>query len=641
MSLIRQVWLLLLFTLVAVFMAAVGVSLHSARQYLGTQLTVKNNDAAQALALTLSQQRGDPTAMELVLSGQFDTGAYQRIELISAQGKPLVSRKMPARAGLAPAWFVALVGIQPSLGVAQVSDGWRQIGRLEVLSQVDYAHDELWHGTWVTVGLLALVAAVVVRLASWGVQRMRAPLDAVVDQAAALTERQFVAVDVPSTPELRKVAQAMNAMVTRLKSMFDEQAVQVERLRQQANCDPLTGVYNRAHFMSRLKVRLGSEDGHFSGVLMLVRLTNLQGLNREMGRIQTDSLLRGVAAAMSESALRLGSQEVGRLNGTDFALILPEVESLREPAVDVAARLHALLKGHDAECSAVVSAVRWHDGVALSALLASADQALARAEARGPYAVELDDSADGLVLGEDEWRHHMESAVARGQLMLGSFPVLDMQGGVIHLECPLRMRFGDDATWLTAAQWLPMARRGQITSLIDLAAAKLALQAIAADGVSRAVNLSPGSLLDGGFVPALRVAMSALPDAAAKLWLEVAESGAMRQPVLLRELVSQVHAHRARVGLEHAGEGLTDSTALLGAGLDFVKLDASFIDGLANDATRARLVASSVRMLHGMGLAVYAEGVDELADAQALAQCGVDGYTGPAAKPKAPGFSRL
>ena len=74
---------------------------------------------------------------------------------------------------------------------------------------------------------------------------------------------------------------------------------------------------------------------------------------------------------------------------------------------------------------------------------------------------------------------------------------------------------------------------------------------------------------------------------------------------------------------------------MLGAGLDFVKLDASFVDGLANDAARAGLVASSVRMLHGMGLAVYAEGVDALADAQALAQCGVDGYTGPAAKQKA------
>jgi diguanylate cyclase (GGDEF)-like protein len=436
----------------------------------------------------------------------------------------------------------------------------------------------------------------------------------------------------PSTPELRKVAQAMNAMVARLKTMFDEQAAQVEQLHQQANCDTLTGVYNRAHFMSRLKVRLGAEDGHSAGVLMLVRLTDLPGLNRELGRARTDVLLRDVAAAVLESAARLGSQDVGRLNGTDFALIVPDADAMREPAVDVAARLHTLLRGLDGDCSAVVGAVRWHDGMALSALLASADQALARAESRGPYAVELDDSSDGLVLGEDEWRHRIEHAITQGQLMLGSFALVDVQGQLVHMECPLRMRFTADSPWLTAAQWLPMARRSQLTALIDVAAVKLALQAIAADGVERSVNLNPGSLRDGGFVLGLRDALAAQPQAASRLWLELAESGAMRQPTVLREFVGQMHLHGAKVGLEHAGEGLGDSAALLGAGLDFVKLDASFVDGLAGDATRSRLVAGSVRMLHGMGLNVYAEGVDDLADAQALAQCGVDGYTGPAAK---------
>lgn len=635
MSLIRQVWLLLVFTLIAVSLAAVGVSLHSARHYLDTQLTAKNGDAAQALALTLSQQRGDATAMELVLSGQFDTGAYQRIELLSAQGEALISRRAATRSGQAPGWFVSLVGLQPAVGVAQVSDGWKQLGRVEVVSQVDFAHDDLWRSTWMTVGLLAVVAVVVARFALWGVQRIRQPLDDVVRQAAALTQRQFVAVDEPPTPELRKVAQAMNAMVARLKTMFDEQAAQVEHLHQQANCDGLTGVYNRAHFMSRLKVRLGAEDGHSSGALMLVRLTDLAGLNRELGRARTDALLHDVAAAVSEAAARLGSQDVGRLNGTDFALIIPGAEVLREPAVDVAARLHALLRGVEGDCSVVVGAVRWHDGMALSALLASADQALARAEARGPYAVELEGTTDGLVLGEDEWRHRIEGAMAQGQLMLGSFALVDAQGQLVHLECPLRMRFAADAAWLTAAQWLPMARRGQLTAAIDVAAVKLALQAIASDGVERSVNLNPGSLRDGKFVPAMREALSALPHAARHLWLELSEAGAMRQPVVLREFVGQMHQHGAKVGLEHAGEGLGDSAALLGAGLDFVKLDASFVDGLAQDATRARLVAGAVRMLHGMGLKVYAEGVDDLDDAQALAQCGADGYTGPAAKPRA------
>jgi diguanylate cyclase (GGDEF)-like protein len=633
MSLIRQVWLLLLFTLAAVFVAAVGVSLHSARQYLDTQLTVKNNDAAQALALTLSQQRGDPTAMELVLSGQFDTGTYQRIELISGQNKALVSRQMPARAGQAPAWFISLVGIQPTLGVAQVSNGWKQIGRVEVLSQVDYAHDELWHSTWVTVGLLALVAGVVGRLALLGVRRIREPLDAVVSQAAALTERQFITIAEPSTPELGNVARAMNACVLRLNAMFNEQASQVEHMRRLANCDPLTGVYNRSHFMSRLKVGLGSEDGQSAGVLMLVRLTNLQALNHEIGHAQTDKLLQDVAAAMSESAGRLGSQDVGRLNGTDFALILPLADSLREPAVDVAARLRNLLKGHVAFSSAVVGAVRWFHGESISSLLASADQALARAEARGPFAVELDMAeSTGVVLGEDAWRLGIESALAHQRLRLVSFPVLDVNGDLVHQECPLRLRLEEDGPWLPAALWLPMARRTHLTGRIDLAAVKLALREVAADGVLRSVNLSPGSLQDRSFVPGLCAALEGNP-AAAGLWLEVAEAGAMRQLPLLRELVAQVHVYGAKVGLEHAGESLSEAGALLEAGLDFVKLDASFTEGLAEDAARAQHVTSSIRMLHGIGLLVYAEGVGSAADWAALRQCGVDGVTGPAVSP--------
>jgi len=629
MSLIRQVWFLLLLTLAVAFVGAVGVSVHSARHYLQTQLTLKNNDVAQSLALTLSQQKGERTAMELALSSQFDTGAYQRIELLSATGAPLVSRRASPRLGSVPAWFVSWLAIEPEAGVAQVSDGWKQLGRLEVLSQSDFAYDELWRSTLVTIGLLACVAAVAGLMASVGVNRIRQPLDAVVSQAKALTERRFVTVSEPTIPELRNVTRAMNAMVARLKAMFDEQAGQVDQLRRQANCDALTGVSNRAHFMGRLKVLLGSEDGSAAGAIVLVRLTDLQGLNRKLGHAATDKLLQESAAAIIESAGRAGSQEVGRLNGSDFAMILPDVGSLREPAVDVAARLRNLLRACDADSSAVVGAVRWWHGAPMSSLLAAADQALARAEARGPYAVELDDTGDGLVLGEDMWRQRIESAISGQQLRLMEYPLVDAHGRVVHRECPLRMRLEAGGEWMPAALWLPMARRTQLTAQIDLAAVRLALTAIAADGMARAVNICPGSLLESGFVPGLRAAMAALPDAAPGLWLEVAEVGAMRHLALLREMVMQSHAFGARVGLEHAGDCLSSTGSLLEAGLDFVKLDASLTEGLAGDVARSQHVAGSVRMLRGIGLSVYAEGVVDPADAKALWQCGVDGVTGP------------
>jgi diguanylate cyclase (GGDEF)-like protein len=633
MSLIRQVWLLLALMLLLAFAAAFGITVHSARQVLETQLALKNSDTAQFLALALSQQKGDATAMELVVTSQFDTGDYQLIRLTGTDSRVLFDRHADPGPGQAPGWFVRSLGISPPAGTAQVSDGWKQLGRLEVMGQATGAHDQLWHSSVSAAIYLTLLSLALGGLAAFAVRRIRLPLQATVQQATAITERRFVTISEPVVPELREVTRAMNTMVARLKSMFDEQTAQVEQLRRQANCDALTGLSNRAHFMGRLKVTLRSEDGSAGGAIVLVRLADLQGLNRKLGHAATDRLLQEAAAAIVESARRVGSFEVGRLNGSDFAMVLSDVGSLREPAVDVAARLRNLLRANDANANAVVGAVRWWHGAPLSSLLAAADQALARAEARGAYAVELDDTGDGLVLGEDAWRDRLQGAVANQRAKLVEFPLVDMRGAVVHRECPLRLQLEEGGEMVPAAQWLPMARRTQLTARIDLVAARLALTAIAGDGMARAVNVSPGSLLDSSFVPNLRALLQGYPAEAPGLWLEVPEDGALRHIELVRELVNQMHALGARVGLEHAGERLTEAAGLLESGLDFVKLDASFVEGLAADHARREHVAGAVRMLHGIGLKVYAEGVTSSDDATALDACGLDGITGPVVPP--------
>jgi diguanylate cyclase (GGDEF)-like protein len=629
MSLIRQVWLLLSVTLLLAFAGAIGVSVHSARHYLQTQLNLKNNDAAQSIALTLSQQHGDPVALELAISSQFDTGYYERIRLIAPGGRTIVEKQGDAHPQNAPAWFVALLGIDPVEGVAQVSDGWRQIGRLEVRSQSAFADDELWQGSVDTVGVLLLLVVGAGVFSSFGVNRIRVPLERTVEQARAITERRFVTVDEPDVPELRNVTRAMNVMVGRVKSMFDEQAGQVEQLRRQAHCDPLTGLSNRAHFLGRMKVMLTGEDGAASGALVMVRLVELQSLNRTLGRSATDRLLQDAAGAMVESSRRHSAAEVGRLNGSDFALALPDVDSLREPAVDVAARLRSLLRVHDGGAHAVIGAVRWRHGAPMSSLLAAADQALARAESRGPYTVELDDSVDAFALGEDAWRHRIQTALAERSAQLVEFPLVGREGELVHHECPLRLRLGAEGELVSAAQWLPMARRAQLTAEIDLLAVELALIAIAADGAPRSVNVSPSSLADSAFSTRVHVLVAAHSQAATKLSLELAEAGAVKQLHLVRELAEQLHDSGTKIGLEHAGERLGETRGLLEAGLDFVKLDASLVQGIANDDARANHVAGTVRMLHGIGLKVYAEGVGDALDAAALWLCAIDGLTGP------------
>ncbi len=642
MSLIRQIWLLLLATLGVALVASVTVNTAASRDALQTQLRLKNSDNATALAFVLSQQKGQRELMELAAAAQFDTGFYRRIRITGADGKPLFVRDASATAQEAPAWFVGLVPITSMPGVAQVSDGWRALGAVEVESQSAYAHDQLWRGSVRSMWAMAWVGLLAGLLAWLAVRRIRRPLDATVAQAASLQRGEYVTVAEPNVPELRRLARAMNAMVARLRTVFEGQAAQVESLRRQASCDALTGLPSRSHFMARLAATLQSEDGTRAGGLVLLRVLQLGEINRSLGRDTTDSLIASIAHTLQAYTDRVPGAFAGRLNGADFALVLPEGGMAHESALALVAVLQAALPTFAGRVAVAAGAVEMRHGAPLAEVLGNVDLALAGAESAGPFSV-VAGSAEASAwagLGEHEWHERVSDTLAQRRVRLGSFPVVDRTGRLIHLECPLRMQLEQGGAYEVAAQWLPLAVRSRLTPTADEHALALALEAIALDGLPRCVNLSPASLSDSGFATRLRTLLEAAPRAARSVWLEVGEAAAADRFELTRELARQVRATGARFGLEHAGERLSRIDRLFEAGLDYVKLDASVTLGMALDANRVRFVEGLVTMLHSLSIQVIAEGVADERDAQALLACGTDGLTGPwvrlAGEPTAP-----
>lgn len=631
MSLIRQIWLLLLGAVLLAFVGSVAVNVDAARDTLQTQLRLKNSDNATALALVLSQQKGDRALMELVISSLYDTGFYRRIRFVPVGGGEPVVREAAAVPLEAPGWFVALLPIESTPGIAQVSDGWKALGSVELQSHSAYAHDELWQGSQRSALALAVVGVLAGLLGSLLVNRMRGPLERTVQQAASLERGEYVTVPEPGVPELRELARAMNAMVARLKLVFEGQAAQVEQLRRQANCDALTGLSNRTHFMGQLGAVLQREDGAVEGGLVLLRVIDLGGLNRTLGHATTDRLLGTVAQALQAYTARVNGCFVGRLNGSDFALCLPVGGLARETAEALAEALRAVLPAFGKEAAVAAGAVEVQRGTQAAQVMGAADLALARAEAAGPFSVEVAGEAGGLLagLGEGGWRRRLHAALVDGRMLLAQYPVRDRTGRVMHLECPLRLQIDPQGPHEPAARWLPLAVRARLTAALDERALALALQAIEADGKARAVNLAPASLADSGFAARLRAQLLAAPQSARLVWLEIPEVAASEHFDLVGELGRQLRPTGARLGLEHAGERLGTMERLFELGIDYVKLDAAVTHGVASDAARAGFVRGLVVMLHSLSLHVIAEGVGNEPDATALWQCGVDAQTGP------------
>lgn len=630
MSLIRQIGLLLLGVVMLALAGAFGVTVVSMRDALQTQLRLKNNDNAQALALALSQQKGDAELMQLVLSAQFDTGFYRRIVLKRPDGRIAFERHSDSAPEQAPAWFARLLPIESQPGTALVSDGWSNLGSLEVVSHVAYAHDELWHSAlrhtlWMcAVALVAALAAYAV------VRRIRRPLDATVEQANALMEGRYVTVREPRVRELRRVARAMNGMVQRMRALFEAHAAQLEALRRQAHCDPLTGLSHRAHFMERLGAALQREDRVLGG-LVLVRLHDLARLNRELGHEATDGALQLVARALQSYTDKVPDCFAGRLNGADFALALPAGGVTAETAQALANGLRAALQGIGPQLQAHLGAVEVAHDRGQAEVLAAADLALARAEAQGPFAVELV-VADGDMLlsgGERAWRTRLAEALREGRSTLVDFPVLDRQGRLVHLESPLRVQLEPGGDHLPAARWLPLASRSRLTGGIDAHAIGLALQAIARDGLPRGVNVAPSSLSDAHFAAQARRLVEEHAKVAPRLWLEVDEAAALAHFDTLQALGRLLRPLGLRFGLEHAGQRLNRIERLYELGLDYVKLDGALCRGVARNEAARDFVRSSVALLHALSITVHAEGVESAEDAEVLWACGVDGITGP------------
>ena len=638
MSMIRQVGLII----VAVVALAIGgsavVGIWSTRQVLQQQWETRNADAATMLALALSQHGGDLTLMELVLAAQFDTGHYRRITLVGPDDRALFEREGPASGGRAPGWLSRAVPVSAQPGTAIVTHGWRTVGRVQVESQSGWVYDNLWSSLLRSTGSLLVIGLGALVLAAALVRRWRRGLDAMVAQAQALEQGRFNEVAVPATPELARLAAGMNSMVRHVHASFERQAAQLDTLRHQVQTDPLTGLSNRGHFMAQLERALqgGADEGAAAstpappcGGLLLVRLRELEALNEAAGREVVDRLIGALGEVVGTYPQRVEGAFAGRLNGGDLALYLPAPGLVGETAQTLSRAIGTALATIDRGADVAVGGVDGLTSGRVSTALARADQALAQAELQAPQGVRVHELADGDAIGETEWRQRIGAALDAGRLRLAEYPVVDAAGAVVHLECPLRVQLQPEGPFDAAARWLPMAARSRLVHRIDLAALELALQAIARDGQARCVHVAAASLADAGFVREVAVRLQRDAGAAARLSIEVGESVAQHWPQW-RAAAAQWRPLGARLGIENAGGALHRLLDARKLGLDYLKIDGRFVRGVSADPAMADYARQLVATARGIGVAVYAEGVQDAGDLGRLWELGFDGATGPA-----------
>jgi EAL domain-containing protein (putative c-di-GMP-specific phosphodiesterase class I)/GGDEF domain-containing protein len=633
MSLYKQLWLGVVFLLTLVFGGSLLVSSLSAKAYLEQQLYMKNTDNATALALSLSQQAGGEVLLESTLAAQFDAGFYEMIELINPEGRATVRRQDSGKITGTPAWFMTLLPIEVEPGVALVQRGGKQLGTLTVRSHSRFAYSELWAGAKKMAVMFCLAIVLAGLLGSFVLKKALRPLDNVVSHAEAIGQRRFIVTNEPKTHEFKQVVMAMNKLSLSVKQALKQEAKRREKWQREAHVDKVTGLLSREPFIQAVHTALESDEVNATGSLSLIRISGLARLNENYGRKAIDSVLKDVGSTLNRIVMQHSSWAASRLNGSDFALLAPRSMEPGEAALEAQAAIREILQNRSMPSSLELpgAATIFAHGDNFGALMTRLDGALLSADHDGHSSISIAHKGDiPLKSVRDqmqEWRTIFNSAFREKKFRLGAYPVVGLENNLLHYESPARLEWQGNE--FSAGEFLPWINRLEVSPELDREVVGLALQMIEKQGQPLCVNLTVAAVMESSFLSWLSEKLSSHAIAASKLWLEIPEPMAFRHLTNFKLLCTKAKAYGCKMGIEHMGHQLADLGQLHNAGVDYFKVDASFVRDIDSNTGNQTLLRTLCAVGHSIGVIVIAEGIRSDAEWAMLQELGADGGTGP------------
>jgi len=640
MKLRNQIFFLISLLFVAVAWVVFVVSMSNTRQYLEQQLASHAQDAATALSVTLGQSlgRGDLVLAESQVASVFDRGFFKSVEVLGANKSPLLRKDLPLVIEGVPTWFVSRFPIDTLPGEAFIGSGWKQLGKVLVVSQPTMAYQHLWHTSEeLFVWLVALCLAAMV-MALGVLQLILKPLHAIEKSAINVQAKIFKEIkEKPKAPELARVVVAMNQMSRRVGEMLDAETAKAAALHKQAYEDELTGLVNRRGYELRLNELLLGEQQFSVGAVIAVEVDDMRLLARAHGFAAGEKILRAIADSARSVFAPLPVSLLARSNEYSFSLV-----SLDLPQAEVIALAHGLQTkifealGDDSHLQMVglhIGVAFFHQQEQRTAVYSRADLALEAArqsDRNGLYVLDFKPDETNA-LGSFGWRTLIQTALKENRWRVLRQPVMSLADPQMVLQAECMARLVDaQGELVPAAHFMPMAARHRLMPEVDRAMVTLALQYLVAGGEDKglvAVNLSPQSLADTEFMDWLGVKLAALPEAS-RLAIEISEFGALRNLPATIRVRDLVRARGGKFGIDHFGLDPKALQLMRDLLPDYVKLAGSMMAELDAVESVSEMLQSFVTLAHSLDVAVIAQQVERLEQLTALNAAAVDAGQG-------------
>lgn len=384
-----------------------------------------------------------------------------------------------------------------------------------------------------------------------------------------------------------------------------------------ARHDPLTGLPNRRFFVEALGDVLRKTTPESQSAVLMLDLDGFKSINDAYGHGVGDNALVEFAERITQ-IMRPGAIFI-RVGGDEFAVILPNIKSLDEPA-SLARRITAAVVepfwlDHIAASVGVGIgiAVAPPDGMDADLLVQRADRALYRAKAEGRSSIrffeeEMDAHMERRVAIEKELRE----AVAAKRIVPYYQPVVALATRqVIGFEALARWK-SDKFGWVPPDTFITVAEEiGIIGELGDQLLQRACLDARDwPSDLTLTFNVSGVQLRDPTIGLHILAILAETGFNPRRLELEITETALFDNIEIAQNITTQLREAGVRIALDDFGTGYATLSQLLSLKLDRIKIDRSFVDRLGKDKQSMTIVRAVLGLARGFELETTAEGIE-------------------------------
>ncbi len=406
----------------------------------------------------------------------------------------------------------------------------------------------------------------------------------------------------------------------------------VERLRFDAYHDPLTRLPNRRRVSAALEESLKvCAPGEVVAVLMF-DVDRLRDVNDSLGQASGDKLLAEVGRRLRAYAPT--GALVGRVSGDEFVVTLRTPDA--EEAIRLASELRRKLQDPmvfdtltlDVD-TAVGVVIHPDHGSDAPTLMQRADVATQVAKGQSDPVQMFNPALESRSVRRLGLAGDLRRALDRGELEVYFQPKVALRDRrLIGVECLAR--------WSHPAQG-PVAVEDFVAVAEHTGQLGRLTEAVLREGLRRcrqweaagrpltvAVNLAIRTLIDQDFPDKVADLLSEYGVPAERLTFDVSEGGVAGLPDRPIAALRRLHDLGVRLAVDDFGTGSSSLAYLRSLPVHEVKIDQSFVQGMATDAGDLAIVKAVVDLARRFGLTAVAEGVESELTLDLLEEIGCD-----------------